>query len=581
MWNVTTGDDDSLSCKTAKEMHLALMQLSADGIAVARDGTVLMANPALCDMVGEDPVGREISALLNRVPGPDSRGPVATQKGELRTVRGTKIPVEYSFAEVTFEGSPARVYVIRDMSQQIAMEREAQLSAIRYNEILIHSPVAFFTVSPRGIITDINVAALELLGYEREQLVRRNIVAIFPRTKEGRRAGEDLITSAARGNVVANVETQFRRSDGELVWVSVTAYPIKMKENIDVIMVMAMDIHRRRIAEERAKMERDRANLYLEIMTHDLNNINQEVVFSLDLVGEYVEIPDELKVRLDQTRWNIRRGARMIRNMRSLLRLQTEPPKNGPFDLREPIRDAVRAVQSDMTWKRVQVNEEIPDREILIEGNEYLYDVFFNVVHNAAFFDVSEDVVVDIRVEEQDGTVRVIVEDRGPGIPDHLKAAVFRRTDEDARKITGRGLGLTLIHQIMKTIRGRVWIEDRVPGDHRKGTRVVLEFAKWVEPVVLPCGRKTCITFYKSAHCLFCEPSFQILTSVMDEFGVSRDHLEEVDIDDPTAEVGDIDLSMMPVVRICNNTLYGFFSEDNVRSAVANLFAQPCFPQNR
>ena len=64
----------------------------------------------------------------------------------------------------------------------------------------------------------------------------------------------------------------------------------------------------------------------------------------------------------------------------------------------------------------------------------------------------------------------------------------------------------------------------------------------------------------------------------MEEMAISRNHLEVIDVDDPTATVEGVDLSMLPVVRICETNMFGLFSEDNIRSALLDLMMKPCFP---
>jgi signal transduction histidine kinase len=41
-------------------------------------------------------------------------------------------------------------------------------------------------------------------------------------------------------------------------------------------------------------------------------------------------------------------------------------------------------------------------------------------------------------------------------------------------KTTGSGLGLYLVKKLVEDLNGRVWVEDRVPGDHSRGARFVV-----------------------------------------------------------------------------------------------------------
>jgi signal transduction histidine kinase len=77
---------------------------------------------------------------------------------------------------------------------------------------------------------------------------------------------------------------------------------------------------------------------------------------------------------------------------------------------------------------------------------------------------------------EQDGTtVRLSVEDEGPGVPEGARDRIFEpyaRLDHDqVSERTGTGLGLAVVRQIAQACKGRVWLE---PAPVR-GARAVLE----------------------------------------------------------------------------------------------------------
>ncbi len=63
---------------------------------------------------------------------------------------------------------------------------------------------------------------------------------------------------------------------------------------------------------------------------------------------------------------------------------------------------------------------------------------------------------------------------RSIGIPDEQKEKIFERMMRGETRTMGTGLGLYLVKTLVDSYHGKVWVEDRVPGDYRKGSRFVV-----------------------------------------------------------------------------------------------------------
>jgi len=109
-----------------------------------------------------------------------------------------------------------------------------------------------------------------------------------------------------------------------------------------------------------------------------------------------------------------------------------------------------------------------------VMANDYLNEVFLNVLSNAVKFDTSMRVRVDVNIEDeaspQGDSWLISVVDRGRGIPDDRKSVVFERFATGLSGIKGFGLGLSIVSAIVRKFGGRIWVEDRMKGDPSKGT---------------------------------------------------------------------------------------------------------------
>lgn len=569
-----------------------MVMMANDGIMVVQEDRLVLANPALHRMLGfvyGELVGKPVSSILDPATAHYYKeGQEALKWSELdqpsfraclMKENGSLLDVEISISNFILSCLPATLGFVRDITGQMELEAAIDSSERRYRALFDSSPIAYITLSLRGNILQVNKAACRLLGYKEDELLRRNLASFI---LDGERKGivGEVTSEVAQGKSLENFEMQLQRSDGRPTWVSVTANLLEYPDESSSIGLVALDIERRKTAEAREYAERERANLYLEVMTHDLNNINQSLLFSLGLVESAPSTPKEIQSMMQQSSWHIRRSARMIANMRAIMHLRESPPIAGEVDLFDYIQMAKYAVEEDFPWKKLSLKTNITRNEFKVVGHEYLHQVFFNIIHNSMSFDEREVVDVEVNAKHIDDLkmVRVEVLDNGPGIPNHAKEFVFRRTGSPDEQIVGRGLGLTLVDQIIRGLGGMIRAEDRVEGDYTKGAKFVMMLPMWVEARKLPCGRNTCITFYKSNHCVFCEPAMRALLVVLDELSISKSIVEELNVDDPALGIDRHRLPMLPLVKICGEEFTGFISDEAIKNAVLNLAAKSCYP---
>jgi signal transduction histidine kinase len=144
-------------------------------------------------------------------------------------------------------------------------------------------------------------------------------------------------------------------------------------------------------------------------------------------------------------------------------------------DLGELAADAVATVEGAGKDRRISLEVEVEgevgarlDRALSRRAVE-------NLLSNALRHAPSET-TVSVRVRSRGDGAEIAVEDRGPGIPDDLKAELFEKFGSVEERMgsrrTGFGLGLHLVKLVMQAHEGRVVVADREGG----GARFELHF---------------------------------------------------------------------------------------------------------
>jgi PAS domain S-box-containing protein len=449
----------------------------------------------------------------------------------------------------------------------MSLEAAASVSETRFRALFDSSPLAYFTLDPNGIIQEVNAAVEKLLGYESKEMIGAKLGAFMPAEEDC--LGKQALTEILRGKTLKGAEIEMENSSGNRIWVNITASPLSGDSSRpSEIGFMAENIHAKKIAEEKEQNARERADLYLEVMTYGMNEVNQDATHTLQLVETMAPLSEDLQNEVTESLQGFRRVGRMIANMRVILLLRGAPPKKEKTDVFAHFKRAVMQAKRDLPWKKLEVSSNIKDDQFMVYGHAFLWSAFFNIVHNALLYDEHDEAVLEVSasVDELGQEVRIEFVDHGPGIPDEMKEWIFRRKGAALKEGGVRGIGLTLVDEIVSGLGGRVWVEDQVPGDRSQGSKFFVILPAWREELDLPE-----ITFYKSSHCVFCSPVLDALNEILDELGIDRSLVNVITVDDPDSDVTEEDLPALPTIHIGMDTLTGLVADDDLRSSVMNL----------
>ncbi|MGY5873872.1 MAG: PAS domain S-box protein [Candidatus Thorarchaeota archaeon] len=558
-----------------------VMDVALDGMIVVQDEDIIMANKMFSDMLGYTN-NDVIDIALEDIIEPQSRkrdsdqlekllsGEITSQfSTRLVSKQGQVVHVEIKSTSATLDDAPAVLACIRNVSTQVELETAVTELENRFATLYDMSPVAYFTLSRDGTIEQVNAAAEELLELEAEEIIGKPISTFLPEPKPGYDPAADIVREVLRGKSVQGLEMKMLCGEEKTIWISASSRALSSGPDKPVsIGFTAVDISRRRAMEENLRAESERANLYMEVMTNDLNMTIQNVIFALEDLNISLELPERLQGLLSETGWSLRSAARMIANMGVLISLHQEPPAKTKTKLLPHFNKAIREATRDFEWKTLDVKSNISDVAYEVNGHAFMWYTFFNIIHYSARSDTDDQVQIEINAEltEVDDMLRLEFLDQSPGIPDDQKSQIFRRNGTTDDRLEGKGLGLTVVDRYVSDMGGRIWVEDRVPGDPSKGSKFIVLLPIWKEVLQIQP-----IMYYKSDHCIFCGPVLTSLTMVLTELGIGTSSLQIVNVDDPESKVAEEDLPALPTIQMGMDQLSGFLSEDDLREAVSKM----------
>ena len=146
---------------------------------------------------------------------------------------------------------------------------------------------------------------------------------------------------------------------------------------------------------------------------------------------------------------------------------QAVPEQVKPVDraeaekLAQGLQQLVQGVHRQLSFE-VDVPDDVP--AVLID-KDLMRIAVNNLLTNAIKYS-NQGGTIRVRVEDDEDSVAISVEDDGIGIPDSEQAAIFekfyRSQHEDARARGGQGLGLALAHEIVQLHHGSIRVRSRV-----------------------------------------------------------------------------------------------------------------------
>ncbi|HXJ95160.1 MAG TPA: PAS domain S-box protein [Terriglobia bacterium] len=401
------------------------------------------------------------------------------------TKDGRRLAVEINPAPTEFHGQPARIAIVRDITQRRCAEDALRSSENKYRTLFEHVSDPIFILDRITYqYLDCNETASRVYGYSRDELL--SMTPFDVRAPEARhKLQEDLAKLAASAvapgmaaSRVCSTTTHVTKS-GRRMEVEVLAEQVEY-EGRPAYLALVRDVTAQKAAEAHLLKAKEAAEAASRAKSQFLANMSHEIRTPLNGIIGMADLTLDTPLNTEQQEY-----LQMLKSSADILltivndildfskveagRLELE---RVDFDLRSTLDEVTKTFALRAQNKNIELLYDVsPAVPYRVAGDPTrLRQVVVNLLGNALKFTEKGEVVLAVKTEPQDQESVILhfsVRDTGIGIPAEKQRVIFEAFSQadgsTTRRFGGTGLGLTISSRIAEAMGGRLWVESE-PG---------------------------------------------------------------------------------------------------------------------
>ncbi|MDY6964706.1 MAG: PAS domain S-box protein [Halobacteriota archaeon] len=471
--------------KKTDEIYSKVVERANDAIFIVQDGVFKFANQKMADFskyMVEELVGMDFQKLIT----PESVDMVAERvkkrfagehvtnfyEIELLDKEGHELPIEVNAGLIEYEGRPADLVFLRDISERKKIKYSLREYEQKYSTVVEKGNDGIIIIKSLKVLF-YNKRLSDMIGltYEEAESIFKRPTGIYKiiNKKHLGKALDRYRRRMAGEEVPQNLELEVIHKDGHTIPVELSSTKIEY-ENGPADLIFIRDItERKKIEVEKEELLEDleRSNKELEqfayVASHDLQE-------PLRMVSSYMQLLSRrYKGKLDSDadefiHFAVDGATRMQRMINDLLTYSRVGTRGRPFEE----TDCEAVIGSALINLEVRVEESgavvthDPLPTIMADDVQFV-QLLQNLISNAVKYNDKETPTVHLRAEERDGEWLFSVKDNGIGIDPEYKDQVFQifRRLQTKEEYEGSGIGLSVCRKIVERHGGRIWLESK------------------------------------------------------------------------------------------------------------------------
>ena len=408
-------------------------------------------------------------------------------------IAGVSFFLRWQVNKKTLDLQEMNLQLNADMEKRIAVEAELRQSQERFQALASNSSDLIWEFDENGLFTYLSERMKDLLGYRPEEVIGKSILELIPEPVK-QKAADELNALKATRSPFAYLENIFQHKDGRSVTLESSGVAIIDKaggfrgyRGID------RDITKRKKIEAQLRQTQklEAIGTLAGGIAHDFNNMLTPIIGYSEILSSRYSIGSSEFESLQEIIKAANRAKDLVRQILTISR-QTEQ-ELVPVKIGLIVKEALKLLRATIP-KNIEIKQNIGKTGTVLADPTQIHQIVMNLCTNAfhamgengGLLSVSMSLADTYRLDQKPGLpnlnngnyLQLDISDNGQGIdPANLKR-IFEPYFSTKKKEEGTGLGLAVVHGIVKSHKGHINVSSE-PG---KGT---------IFSIYLPCLETT------------------------------------------------------------------------------------------
>ncbi|MBF0380005.1 MAG: PAS domain S-box protein [Magnetococcales bacterium] len=385
-------------------------------------------------------------------------------------------------------------------------------SRVRIETIMDNVGEGIITTNMKGKIESVNPAICHIFGYEKEELLHKNIKILIPSpTKQihdkliakyvhwHSNNVDNNVLHGVQGELFFEKEVVGEKKGGEHFPIELTITHVRSGDFVQFIATIRDITHKkesenqlRQYAEKLEHMVEDRTKQLIHAerlatlgtfsagIAHEINNPNSFIFGNIQFLNKFWDVAkpivqknshedksgrisnfiEEIEPTLHGILDGSKRISKIVDSLKTYSKGGMEMDKVECLVI-DPLQDAKTLLRHRIK-PDYSIQFDIPDDLIMYCDRQQITQVFVNLLNNSidAFnnIDSNDNLKIRIAAKLKDKHIWIWVRDNGPGIPESQLGRIFDPFFTTKGKTKGTGLGLSIVEGIIEDHRGQITV---------------------------------------------------------------------------------------------------------------------------